>query len=442
VTDAPVKLSRFRADVSRALARRGKTLLESNQLRQEVEALEPLEAYFIVKELGIEEAMPILHAATGLQLQTFVDLDCWNGDRPDPVELDAWLAAFSEQGPASLAEAFNALVEDLQVLFIAASVEIHDARDEDNVPEAKPNVPRKYTPDTYFVLDAIDAENREINVFTLIETLYGMDLDGTFALLMAAKWEQVNELEEQALHFRSGRLQDLGFPPLIEAQAIFAVPPSVPPANQRKIDPIPTSLPALYAEPFKRSSLFTRALGRISDEAALTAIESDIVYLVNAALVAYGESPRDIVHVAEIAERVCGTLSLGLETLLSAAKPLEYPGGEQAAQDAALLLHDWALRDIFRHGHQTALPLRAESVALTQISAVTQWLAEPDTEKDDYSRDRLDKELLRALLLRTPMNAGFDPLAPKRRRAIASSEDIAEIEARLRSLKNRFLGEN
>ena len=56
MSDTPVvTLSRFQADLSRALSRRGKRLLVAADLQQQVANLEPLEAYFIVKELGVDD---------------------------------------------------------------------------------------------------------------------------------------------------------------------------------------------------------------------------------------------------------------------------------------------------------------------------------------------------------------------------------------------------
>ena len=58
-------------DIERALSRRGKALLEAPDLARQVGELEPLEAYFMVKELGLESAVLILLAASEEQLKTF-----------------------------------------------------------------------------------------------------------------------------------------------------------------------------------------------------------------------------------------------------------------------------------------------------------------------------------------------------------------------------------
>jgi len=430
----PVQLSRFRADVSQALARRGKALLLADDLRARVEALEPLEAYFIVKELGVDDALPILRHATHDQIRTFVDFDCWNGDVPDPVEIDAWLAPFASEGKEALAHAFLALESEIQTLFLQFTLKIHNGPSED-VPPAAKNTPRLDTPDGAFIIDALGADQLEINVLVLVRALYALDVSDTFALLTAAQWELPSDLADRAFHFRSNRLEELGFPRPADAPAIFAVPPPSPPAQ--KINPVPTNLPALYAASLTEATLLTRALGRISEPELLAAAESDLVYLINAAVIAYGEAPRDLRHVSDIAERVRDTVSLGLEVLMSGGEPLAFPDGDQAADDGATILRAWPLRDVFRHGHQAVTRLRAGTVALTEDPAVSEWLATVETEADDYNPERMDRELLRALLLPAPLHGGFDRLAPDRRKAFASLREIAEAEHRIDRLAQK-----
>ena len=101
-------------DIERALAKRGKALLDAPDLARQVSELEPLEAYFMVKELGLESAVLILLAASEEQLKTFVDLDCWQNDELSIEDLDAWLAPFAAVGPEPLVDAFLNLDEEVQ----------------------------------------------------------------------------------------------------------------------------------------------------------------------------------------------------------------------------------------------------------------------------------------------------------------------------------------
>ena len=74
--DTIIELTPFRADLARSLTRRGERLLAATDLAEEVAALEPLEAYYIVRELGLDQALPILRELSHEQLQACLDLDC------------------------------------------------------------------------------------------------------------------------------------------------------------------------------------------------------------------------------------------------------------------------------------------------------------------------------------------------------------------------------
>ncbi|RYF04020.1 MAG: hypothetical protein EOO40_11610 [Deltaproteobacteria bacterium] len=84
-----IPLTPLRVEVTRALQRRGKKLLEAADLPAQMALLSPLEAYLTIKELGIEAAMPLFACATAAQLQACIDLDCWEHDNFEASELDA-----------------------------------------------------------------------------------------------------------------------------------------------------------------------------------------------------------------------------------------------------------------------------------------------------------------------------------------------------------------
>lgn len=433
-----VNLSRFRADLSRALARHGKRLLESDDLAEQVPQLAPLEAYFAVKELGVDEAVPILRHCSREQWQIFIDLDCWRDERPDPLELDAWLAPFAAQSPELLVDAFLQLDEQLQVLFLASQLNIYDARS-DAIPEAPKSVTRATTPDDFFVLEPLPSREREVEPLALVNALYAHDQQLAFRILTAAKWELLAPLEEEAYRFRSGRLEDLGFPATERAQSIFASPPQRPRTSPSQTPPPPeTSLPAAYAAPLTESTLLARAMAHVDDPRLVEHIEGDLLHLINSAVIAYGEAPGDLRQVTEIACRVRDTLSLGLEQLLSPETPLADAGDEQVARQAARLLAEWPLRDVFAHGHHTVLPVARAASALARDPVVGNWLEGVETEADDYSQDRADRAFLRALASPHPLHAGRDLMRPDSSNAFASKSELEAAEKRLDALAERF----
>ena len=427
-----ITLSRFRADISRALGRQGKKLLDSATLPAQVAALAPLEAFYMIKELGVENAVPILLHTTEEQLQTCIDLDCWHADTFSPTELDAWLAPFASEGPEVLAEVFFRLDGELQVMFLAASVDIADVRHDEIVDTD--DEPRYATADGFFILQSKDPD-REVDPFALVEALYRADMHEGFRLLTAAKWEIAITLEEQAFVFRAGRLEDLGFPPPEAAARLFARPAQTPPALVGG-PPMPAALPALYAGVLLEGSLLTRGLGRIVDTATLQRLEAELVYLINAAVVAYGESPRDISHVGDIAARVRDILSLGLDVMLSPAGPLAFDAGEDAAARAAQVLTDAPLMHIFQHGSLATTPLQRQAQSMGRDAVIAAWLNKDVNAVDDP--EAADRAFLQALSKARPLWAGVDPFHPQRTRAFASQNEIAQGQARLDALAQRL----
>ena len=101
-----IELTPFRAKLTRSLARRGERLLASANLAEEVANLEPLEAYYIVKEIGLNQALPILLELNHEQLQAGIDLDCWNRYDFVTESLDEWLTSFAQAGAETLARSF------------------------------------------------------------------------------------------------------------------------------------------------------------------------------------------------------------------------------------------------------------------------------------------------------------------------------------------------
>jgi hypothetical protein len=422
-------LSRFQRDLAHAIQRRGKALLTSPALAGEVLTMSPLEAYFVVKELGVADAVPILLHATCEQLQAMVDFDCWQqSGEPSMADLDAWLGPFAAEGPEALCRAFFSLDPELQTLFLGQDLSIFDARSE-AVPDAGKNSRQLNTPDGYFVLQSPISTDRDVDPFFLIDALYRYDLHEAYRLLTAAKWDLASEITEQAFHFREARLEDLGFPRRAEALALFSPPPSQPPLRSPRIrrPAASVTLPALYARCLGDQSLLVQALHLISDAEVLTSIEQDLVHLINAAVIAYGEGAHDITHLVDIAERVRDCLSLGLECLQNDAP---------SAGGAAALLNDWPLKDIFRHGHVPVARLAQDARDLWSDPIARAWL-ERGQDSSTPDSERLDRAFVRALVRHPPLLSGYDVGQPESARAFRSRQEVAEAEQRLETIQRR-----
>ncbi len=201
------------------LARRAALLDLLRDPRRVVRGLPEAELCFTVKALGLEDAGWLLECASGEQLQACLDLDAWSGFTPAEERLDAWFHACAQAGDATLLRAARALDAELLVLWIRARAEV----------QLKPEDPGWQPPtgartlDGQFHLLARRADDDLADVLHLLGLLFERDYWFYFRALQGVMHELASDLEEWALRWRDGRLQDLGFPAWQEAMRIYAV---------------------------------------------------------------------------------------------------------------------------------------------------------------------------------------------------------------------------
>jgi hypothetical protein len=435
-----IELTPFRADLTRALARRGERLLAATDLADEVATLEPLEAYHVVMEIGLDRALPILLELGQEQLEACIDLDCWNRYDFGLDSFDKWLAVFASDGPATLAKTFLSLDYVVQLLFLAQTVRVYDPDTDQVPPMNKENVKiRAMTPDGFYLLELKAEMVLKIHPFTLLDALYQYDPTAAHLLLSEVRVELPSQIEEEALRFRSGRINDLGFAPPDEAAILFSRPVirQPLPRPQKLIDSKRTRLPSMYAEPLSETSLLQQALSLITDLERLSSLEQEIVWAINSAIIAYGEKTNDIKQTNDIAERVRDTVSLGLESLLVQQDP-DCPLDDAAAAKSVDLLDAWSIIDLFRHGFAAALGLQQEVRQALDEPLFSIWYYLPETEQSDEPGDRLDRTFVAALLGRHPLRSGFDLAKAENTRAFACLADINVAHVRLKRLVARI----
>lgn len=435
-----IELTPFRADMTRALARRGERLLAATDLADEVAALEPMEAYYIVKEIGLDRSLPILLALSQEQLQAGIDLDCWNRYDFGVDSFDKWLAAFALAGPEALAKAFLSLDYVVQLLFLAQTVTVYDP-DTDQVPQPdKENVrPRAMTPDGFYLLELKTEMTLSIHPFTLLDALYQYDPAAAHRLLSDIRVDLPMQIEEEALRFRSGRMNDMGFATPDEAVGLFSRPARQQPLPrpQKPSDSARTRVPSVYAGPLSETSLLQQALSLVTDQERLSCLEQELVWAINSAIIAYGEKTEDIEQITDIAGRVRDTISLGLESLLVQQDPGWTPDAAAPAK-AATLLDAWSITDLFRHGFAATLALQQEVRQALRTPRFRAWYNLPETEQSDEPGDRLERAFVTALLGHHPLRSGFDLARAEKVKAFACLADINVAHVRLKRLVARI----
>lgn len=439
-----IELTPFRADLTRALGRRGERLLASTDLATEVANLGLLEAYYIVREIGLDLAPAILLQLDQEQLAACIDLDCWQGSDFAADRLDEWLKAFALAGPEALARGFLTLNYVVQLLFLSQTVTVYDP-DTDQVPpdNEEGETPRVVTPDGFFLLDLKTEIPLHIHPYTLLDALYKYDSSAAFQLLSTVRVDLPTQIEEEALRFRNGRMQDIGFVAPEEAAVLFSRPATGQPLDRasKPRDPDFARLPSVYAGPLNETSLLARALALITDQECLARLEQEIVWAINSASIAYGEKSRDIQQIADIAERVRDTLSLGLETLLVKQDASCQPDSPAAAAHAADLLEVWSITELFRHGFAATLTLQKQLQEAMGQPRFRDWYNLADTNQSDEPGDRLERGFVSALRGRHPLRGGIDPARDDGVMAFACLAEINVARDRLKRLSARICGQ-
>ena len=427
---APViALSRFRAAMGQALARRGQALLQSEALAEDVAKLGVTELYFIIKELGVDEALPLLLHSGPQRLQALCDFDCWDKDSFDAAELDVWLAPFAAEGQEALAQAFLSLDEELQVLFLQNTLEVHEGGAEAN-PDIPADRPSREVPGGLFTLVAKDT-SFEVDALKLVDALMAHSMEELFRLLTALKWELPSTLTEQAYQFRQNRLMDLGFMAPEEAARLFAAPPKVLQAGPIPA-PLPIHMPALYAQALMDDqALIHRALVGITDAQDVFRLESALVYLINGGVVAWDVTVRNLRDVHDVAQWVANVLSLALEALCGDTGE-DLDGRLTGTVLTTPLLH------LFQRGMAEIRPLAARAQRLGRRPEVRAWLEAHGAEDEADDPEAHDRSFLAGLVSIRPYWGGADALDARRRTMWRSRADLVATSERLSALEARW----
>lgn len=222
----------FQLDDSATLAKRPRdkmnALLDNPDTTAAVQALSPVEFYDLYHEVGPGDAMALLEYASAEQVQTCLDLDIWRGDEISDDALTPWIEPLLALPVEKFAELFDHIDPEITALYLHRNVHLYvaeDKNDEVEIPETESkNIAQ--TPDfLYWVAYPEDDDKAEL-LRQLVDKLYAaFGVKKAWSILEGMHWEMETDLQEQAYHFRTERIRELGFMPRDEAAAIFATFP-------------------------------------------------------------------------------------------------------------------------------------------------------------------------------------------------------------------------
>lgn len=347
---------------TRSAHERVEDLIYAEDASAQVRALEPFCLYALVREAGVEESTDLIRLASGEQCQSFLDFDCWDGDRLDFRKLEAWFATIFQGPQSQIDELSSQLDPELIGLLLSEHVEIFAVRDEEEAAILDTiDGPVLSSPDGEFAL--VLPANEEISelIRLTVFRLYAADQDLARQTLNQTRFELRAEMEENAYRVRNGRLEQHGFLPHEEAVAIYAYrdpakekeeaaklsddeKATIDIRVERPVDLAPSFASTLYELTGSQASYFGKLLRLTCDRSesfeGTDQFLLQLTSLVNRTLMADFGDPGDLSDQGTSLRRTHGFLNIGLEFLA---------GGDDVA--AAVILEKWPLKRVFQTGH-------------------------------------------------------------------------------------------
>jgi hypothetical protein len=351
--DRAIDLAGIRAELGRV---RGKArlalMLEAREPAALVRRLPADELYFTIREIGLSDASDLVRLASAEQFRAFLDLACWTGGEVEPQRALPWLraaraGALDEPRAAARWRAkLHALDHEMLALVLRETLRVHDLG-EDPDPHLESGSFLR-TPDGRHVVEFLVGGAEYAAVRGIVDDLYAEDPFRATRLLSSLRWDLRSELQETELRWRTGRLADLGYPPLEEALSWYARPPSRPAPRPGT----PARPPGFWLDRVGAGSLLARAWARLPPEAR-GRLELELVTAANAVLVADSVDPADLEAVRRSVETARAFVEMGLD--------------EEAAHDeerAAEVLGETSVKALFQRGFGRVLGLRSRAERL------------------------------------------------------------------------------
>ena len=298
-------------------------LLAAPNSAELVQALSPIE-YTVLLKQAPEMRPTLLALAQPEQNRLVFDLDCWYKDTLQGARVIAWLEELSQSGEDVYLSTLETL--DSEMLIVAFRQHM---RVQTTLPIEEEEEPRHYDEvlsNELYRLEFLDQDSPlNERILRVLDFLRRVSMDIYHSLMQGVMWGQDAEYAEWSYRWKSGRLQDEGFPDYYDALdaymtvdrlVVSPLPPvslSVPgrPASAEDTALVPTYAWSMTPP----ASLLAQALqGEFSTETA-ERLCWEIVSLCNRELILDQVDFADAVAVRTSLQRVHAYINIGLAYL-------------------------------------------------------------------------------------------------------------------------------
>ena len=342
------------------------TILQDPRQMPLVHSFPEQDLYFLIHDIGPNDALPLLALASDKQWDHIVDLEAWQKDRIDLQSVTRWLGLLLEADRPRFIRWFLEQKLEFIEFYLFHNIEVRVV-DHDKDPA---EIGEEYfsLDNTYFIRiiespveddpDQMTRSQRKQFMMKLIKALADFDHRTYQGVMLEATHLVPAESEEKCYHWRNVRLAEKGFLPFDEAAGIYQ---PIKPENigQHRIDRLADKMDTETVisasryplQVLKEDNPFTRALATLADSGVLPDIEAEFANLCNRVIVADHKTVRDREGLKEIVKKACGFISLGLERLLKDHDRID-------PRQAAELFVQYPLAQIFRVGFGGVLELK------------------------------------------------------------------------------------
>ncbi|MDY6904467.1 MAG: DUF6178 family protein [Thermodesulfobacteriota bacterium] len=348
-------------------------ILSSRDATPMVHSFAEQDFYFLVNEIGMEDALELLSLASNQQWEYMLDVSTW---QQDEIHIDTVVQWFDLLMRADASRFARWMITDKAAfleLFLYYNIEVGVREHDQDPAEFGPDF---FTfDDLYYVRfvqkgkcgmagDATADDFRQKVLYGFLKRLAEEDYEAYRDLLFYTTNVLPTEAEEEAYRLRNVRLAEKGLLPFEEAVAIYRfiknrdqIAEKTAPAGI-----LDTMMPVPFAPTtmIDRTTVFSQALARIDSQDVLHDLQTEFAALCNRIAVSDRMVVKGKKDLAHVVDKACGYIHVGVGETVD-------PGSDPDAEAAASAMRRYYLTDLFRLGYSAvaALKRRADKWYLT-----------------------------------------------------------------------------
>jgi Family of unknown function (DUF6178) len=333
-------------------------LILSNQAVPVARLLPEEDIYFMVKEVGEEDALPVLAIISEKQLQYLFDMEWWRGDKFLPQKAMDWLLWVEKANDRQLLHWLLTEDFDQKVMVLQSLIKVFKKDEMTDRYEGVEDL-EHFTLDGVFdiFLKVADAAPLLKN---LLKLLYVEDQKVFYALMEGVIWYPITPTVETAYRWWQSRVEEKGILSYDEAIEVYSLLDAdslklEAPSHEVFVDPeAPYAVAPVHPlTDTDSSTFFGQCLAMLKSHERVNAICGELMYLANKVMVADQQEFGNLDFHHETMRKVLGYINIGLEL----------GAGGDIAKGESLLSQTW-MQSLFQVGHAGIMRLKWEGEKL------------------------------------------------------------------------------